>query len=442
MAQRRKRQPGILEVGPGQYVVQVQLNGRRATTRLKGTEIDAEAARAQLFLKLREETQSQPESSTKQPRSPSIPETITPRGSRVPSPSSHTPTLAEWLVGRYSQWQQTTQNESTRRKNETAKRYLIASDLGPLPLASIGTAEVNRYIEWRQKCGAITFATRKDGGLYRPRVSECSSQTINKTVKLLSAALRLACDEDIISSLPKFNFLPEDDARAVLPPTDEQYRALIVGAEALRPAASLLSEVVELLGEFGLRPGELFNLTWFSVDWQLGAGDNQGAVRVEEQKRTRVVGGKRWVPKNRRLRVIPFTTRGREVLLGLKQRFPNAQPGDLVIPNTNGLPYIRLDLGPMKGGGAGIWSRLREVAGVEGVAMRDLRHYFAVQNLIRGVPISAVSAWMGHSSIELTVKRYGRWAAEAREQWSWAALRSLSVDDVLDARRAPTTLSR
>jgi hypothetical protein len=50
----------------------------------------------------------------------------------------------------------------------------------------------------------------------------------------------------------------------------------------------------------------------------------------------------------------------------------------LVIPNTHGLSYIRLDDGPMKGGSAGIWSRLREVAGVEGVAMRDLRHYFAV----------------------------------------------------------------
>src|SRR5687767_8372149 len=56
---------------------------------------------------------------------------------------------------------------------------------------------------------------------------------------------------------------------------------------------------------------------------------------------------------------------------------------ELVIPNAHGLPYIRLDDGPMKGGSAGIWSRLREVAGVEGVAMRDIRHYFAVSCLSR-----------------------------------------------------------
>jgi integrase len=78
----------------------------------------------------------------------------------------------------------------------------------------------------------------------------------------------------------------------------------------------------------------------------------------------------------------------------------------------------------MKGGGASVWKKLREVSGVADVAMRDLRRYFAVQNLIRGVPIAVVSRWMGHSSIELTVKRYGRWAREQREQWEYAMLRS------------------
>jgi len=45
---------------------------------------------------------------------------------------------------------------------------------------------------------------------------------------------------------------------------------------------------VELLGEFGLRPGELVHLTWGSVDWNLGQGANRGALRVEEQGRTRM----------------------------------------------------------------------------------------------------------------------------------------------------------
>ncbi len=210
---------------------------------------------------------------------------------------------------------------------------------------------------------------------------------------------------------------------------------LICSAGVLREEAALLPEVIELLGEFGLRPGELFHLTWQSIDWELGQGKNKGAIRIEEQKRTRVVEGKRWVPKNKKFRIVPFTARGRAVLLRIKEMASAAKSEDLVIPNNFGLPYIRIDCGPMKGGGAGVWKRLREASGVEGVAMRDLRHFFAVQNLVRGVPISVVSAWMGHSSIELTVKRYGRWAGESKEQWTWAALRGQSVGEVASGVR-------
>jgi len=59
------------------------------------------------------------------------------------------------------------------------------------------------------------------------------------------------------------------------------------------PRSSHLPEVVELLGEFGLRPGELFHLTWGSVDWNLDQGENRGALSVEEQGRTRMLGGDR-----------------------------------------------------------------------------------------------------------------------------------------------------
>ena len=62
--------------------------------------------------------------------------------------------------------------------------------------------------------------------------------------------------------------------------------------------------------------------------------------------------------------------------------------------------------------------------------MHDLRHYFAVRALMRGVPMAVVSAWLGHSDINLTVKRYGRWAAEAREQWAWARRMSEPIDAI------------
>ena len=402
---------GIQQVGLKKYVLQVQVRQLRKTKRFSGTLDEAKLAYAKFHANLLAEAMS---------LSNGLPG---PRGFRCP-------TLAEWLTHRHARHQELAQNDCTRRKLQSPIHYLLASDLADLPLDKIDTAKINHHIEWRREVGTLTFAYRKDGERYKPRCMEIGNQTINKSLKLLSSALRLAHDEEVIGRVPKINFLPEDDARAIVPPTEEQYHALIRGAQQLRSLGRLLPEVIELFGEFGLRPGELFHLTWGSVDWTLGVGENQGALRVEEQKRTRVFGEKTWVPKNKKFRSIPFTLRGREVLEQLKGLASNAAPVDLVIPNQDGLPYIRLDTGAMKGGGAGLWQRLRDVCGVQGVSMRDLRHYFAVQNLSREVPIPFVSGWMGHSSIEVTVKRYGRWRAESKEEWEWATLRSRPVSQV------------
>lgn len=43
--------------------------------------------------------------------------------------------------------------------------------------------------------------------------------------------------------------------------------------------------------------------------------------------------------------------------------------------------------------------------------------------------MAVASAWLGHSDVNLTVKQYGRWAAEAREQWQWAK----KMDEPIDA---------
>ena len=118
----------------------------------------------------------------------------------------------------------------------------------------------------------------------------------------------------------------------------------------------------------------------------------------------------------------------------LRKLFPNAKASDLVIPNESGMPYTRIDEGEVKGGGSEVWRLLKKNTGLD-ITMRSIRHFFAVQNLNRGVPISIVSAWMGHSKIELTVKRYGRFASEAREQWRWAALRGHSLDEVAQVPR-------
>jgi integrase len=91
------------------------------------------------------------------------------------------------------------------------------------------------------------------------------------------------------------------------------------------------------------------------------------------------------------------------------------------VTNLQGMLYIRLDTATQKGGAPG-WKRLSPLSGVP-ISMYAMRHYFAEQTLGAGVPIHVVSRWMGHSKLELTVKRYGHFAPENADQWAWAARR-------------------
>jgi integrase len=101
-----------------------------------------------------------------------------------------------------------------------------------------------------------------------------------------------------------------------------------------------------------------------------------------------------------------------------------------VIPSRGGSPYNRLEAAPDKAG-KGFFPDVVEAAGLAGkVRWHDLRHYFAVRALLHGVPMAVVSAWLGHSDINLTVKSYGRWSAEARDQWTWAKKLSAPIDAI------------
>ena len=58
---------------------------------------------------------------------------------------------------------------------------------------------------------------------------------------------------------------------------------------------------------------ELFNLRWRSIDLSLG---DTGGLRIEEQQRSRVGGGKPWKPKYLKFRVVPLTGLARQILGG------------------------------------------------------------------------------------------------------------------------------
>ncbi|GAA2587113.1 site-specific integrase [Streptomyces tubercidicus] len=62
------------------------------------------------------------------------------------------------------------------------------------------------------------------------------------------------------------------------------------------------------------------------------------------------------------------------------------------------------------------WDRALKRLGLPGYNPHDLRHKWATVTLSNGVPIHEVSRWMGHSSIKITVDRYGHLTLDGSER--------------------------
>lgn len=263
----------------------------------------------------------------------------------------------------------------------------------------------------------MTFSVKKGGTPVKARTSQLSNTAVNKALSLLRTALNLAHAEGVIPNKVVVQLLPEDDAEPVVPPEPGVIYDLVAQAEEYRLLAAFFPEAIEFAYETGLRESEEFHLTWGSIEWQLGP-NGEGAIRVEQQRRGRLVGGQAWTPKSRKSRVVPLSPRARELLeLVRGDVIPRADA--LVFPNTHGSPYVRLQTAG-KGTGPSAWRTLKEAQGHD-VTWHDLRHAFAVRCLNANVPIATLSAWLGHSDINLTVKRYGRFAAESHQQWEQMA---------------------
>lgn len=421
MSRTTKQRPGIREIAPGRFLIQVSVNSVRRTARVTGTVADAKAKLAELAGDAREpQTRVRPDS---------------PTTSRASAGPSNVPTLKTWLYGRYAERCKIVQQASTAKVNESQRNYLIYF-LGDRRLDEIGIAEINWYVEQRAKTGPISFRLKKDGTACRARGETLSNVAINKSLSLLRASLNLAHEEGVIANKVKVQLLPEDDATPIVPPSDDVLERILVeaGQDAIRQVAPFMVEVIHLSVETGLRPAELMHITWRSIDWTLGP-NREGALRVEEQGRGRIVGGKRWVPKNRRHRLVPLSALARELLLALQKQAlaeGRARPEDLVIPNVDGTPYTRLQSAEKNAGG-NTWRVMKEAMGHD-VTLYDLRHVFAVRRLQAGVPMATVSQWLGHSDINLTVKRYGRFAAENHDQWRWMTASSRSVAEIVSSR--------
>ena len=51
-----------------------------------------------------------------------------------------------------------------------------------------------------------------------------------------------------------------------------------------------------------------------------------------------------------------------------------------------------------------LWKRLRKLTGLEDVRLHDLRHTFASQAAMQGIPLPVVARLLGHAQVQMTLR--------------------------------------
>ena len=148
----------------------------------------------------------------------------------------------------------------------------------------------------------------------------------------------------------------------------------------------------------GARKSELLGLRWSDIDV------DAGTVTFRRSMNNRAVIGELKTDRSRRTVKVP-----EEALRVLRQLRLQARTGlELGTPPNKDAPVFAFPDGrPWSPHGIeSLWRRLVRDAGIGHVRIHDLRHTAASQLLARGVPITTVSARLGHSKPTTTLAIY------------------------------------
>ncbi len=226
-----------------------------------------------------------------------------------------------------------------------------------------------------------------------------SRKTINNRLSILNTCLATA------SEWLRLDTPPPKIKRLKCPPPCTEYLAAEEAALLLKGSTGTTHELILTALRTGMRQGELKGLQWESIDWPSG----NLVVRHSRCDYRKVLD----TPKSNRERHIPLD---REVYETLAKR---RRPTGYVFTDEEGRPFNAY----------GMSQRLTEAcvtAGIRRITWHVLRHTFASELAIKGVPLHAVQTLLGHTTI-MTTMRYSHVAP--------SALRT--AIDLLDPQKAP-----
>lgn len=239
------------------------------------------------------------------------------------------------------------------------------------------------------------------------RKEKKSNKTINNNIVLLKSIFNYAKNNDILVKNPiekvkklqnkqiEMNFLKLDDIKLLLEKckTEKKYT---------RYYPLLYTAIFT-----GMRRGEILALTWHDVDFK------HKTIRVNKSVYKNTVVDPKTLASNRK---VDMTNELCQVLQEHKKN--RNKVTTLVFPNKEG-KFMDPDNLVER-----FFKKLTGDCGLYSIRWHDLRHTYVSLLIAAGVPIKYIQSQVGHSSIQVTMDRYGHLLPDVNTQ-AVSALESL-----------------
>ena len=221
--------------------------------------------------------------------------------------------------------------------------------------------------------------------------------TVNKYTKLISEIYTFMIDSNVITRNPaRKQTLKETKNDKIRALSSIEVKALLSKTKIVYPDFYPLLFTAIFTG---MRQGELFALTWDSINWITHK------ITVDKN----YTHGRIGTPKNGKTRKVDMSHELVKVLKEWRLACPNGE-NNLVFPNNDGEYQDANNMAKRR------FKPSLQRAGIDSIRFHDLRHTYASLLLANGAPMKYVQHQLGHSSIKMTMDLYTHLLPEVNEQ--------------------------
>ncbi len=267
----------------------------------------------------------------------------------------------------------------------------------------------------------------------REAMGDYSAASVRKAFVLLRAALRQACDRDLIPKDPTRGLKAPKQAAPVSNSLTEADRGAVLAYANIKPTLPV-SVAIRMALYTGMRRGEMCALRWKNVDLEaltLRVAESFGKANKRDVSDSIVnplcfSGFYLKEPKNKSSIRTVYFPEDLATVLKARKALMKAQCLEAGISFSENMYVLGSidDYKTTRGGNAtrdyvpmhphNLWVKWHSIAedlelvGTEGKipALHDLRHTFATTAIASGVDVKTVSSSMGHTDTAMTLNRY------------------------------------